>query len=260
MTTVATPFSCQRGSLTIRGEEIHREGLEGPAKTVIISHGFTSNMTKTKPYGMALAEAGFRCFVYDFCGGGLESASDGSFTDMTPLTEVDDLLAVVEYVRSRDDTDNGQITLAGCSQGGFVSGLVSAKLKEQIRSLILLYPALCIPDDARKGSMQFFRFDPQNVPDVIEAGPFKLGGCYPISVMDMDQDQEISAYDGPVLIIHGDSDEFVDVKYAYQLFDYLISHGHDDCELHILEGAPHGFRDEYFDTALELMLSFLETN
>lgn len=249
-----------RGSLAIRGEEVHRQGLEGPAETVIISHGFTSNMSKTKPYAIALAEEGFRCFVYDFCGGGLESASDGSFTDMTPMTEVEDLLAVVDYVRSRDDTDNEKITLAGCSQGGFVSGLVAAKLKEQIRSLILLYPALCIPDDARKGSMQFFRFDPKNVPDVIEAGPFRMGAGYPLSVMEMDQDKEISEYDGPVLIVHGDKDEIVDVKYAHQLFDYLISHGHDSCELHILEGAPHGFKDEYFETALEIMLSFLESN
>ena len=260
MTTVSTPFSCRRGNLTIRGEEIHREGLEGPLKTVIISHGFTSNMTRTRPYGIALAEADYRCFVYDFCGGGLESSSDGSFTDMTPMTEVEDLLAVVGYVRSRDDTDNDAITLTGCSQGGFVSGLVAAKLQDQIHSVILLYPALCIPDDARKGSMQFFRFDPQNVPDVIEAGPFKLGGSYPLSVMDMDQDQEIAKYNGLILIIHGDSDEIVDVKYAQQLFDYLISCGKDSCALHILEGAPHGFKDAYFDTAMDIMLAFLETN
>lgn len=69
----------------------------------------------------------------------------------------------------------------GCSQGGFVSGMTAAQLKEQIRGLIMFYPALCIPDDARKGHMMFSEFDPQNIPDTFrcerEAGKVLCGSC-----------------------------------------------------------------------------------
>lgn len=47
-------------------------------------------------------------------------------------------------------------------QRGFVSSLVAAKWKDRISKLVLFYPALCIPDDARAGKMMFAKFDPQN--------------------------------------------------------------------------------------------------
>ena len=69
------------------------------------------------------------------------------------------------------------ISLLGCSQGGFVSGLLAAELGEGvIDRLIMFYPAVCIPDDARKGKMMFFRFDPGIIPAVLGRFPMKLGG------------------------------------------------------------------------------------
>ena len=69
---------------------------------------------------------------------------------------------------------------------GFVSALVAAKHPGLVDRLVLLFPALCIPDDARAGKMMFAQFDPQNIPEYIHCGPMKLGRCYPADVIDMD--------------------------------------------------------------------------
>ena len=87
---------------------------------------------------------------------------------MMILTEKGDLLEVVKYVQSNTGVDPGKIILVGCSQGGFVSALAAAVLDAQIAGLVLQYPALCIPDDARKGSMQIIRFDPNNIQTMLE--------------------------------------------------------------------------------------------
>ena len=48
---------------------------------------------------------------------------------------------------SNKDIDKKRIVLIGESQGGLVSALAAAERKRQISSLILIYPALCIPDN-----------------------------------------------------------------------------------------------------------------
>lgn len=102
----------------------------------------------------------------------------------------------------------------GCSQGGFVSALVAAKNNFPIEKLVLFYPALCIPDDARAGKMMMAKFDPQNVPDTFRCGLMKLGCCYAMDVMQMDAFAEIKNYAGRVCIVHGTKDKIVDVSYA----------------------------------------------
>ena len=70
--------------------------------------------------------------------------SDGKTTDMSVLTEVSDLCTVIEYAKGLEYTDSTNILLMGCSQGGFVSALTAAKLRDEIRKLVLFYPAFCI--------------------------------------------------------------------------------------------------------------------
>ena len=77
-----------------------------------------------------------------------------------------DLCAVIEYVKALPFVDEKQIVLMGASQGGFVSGLTAAKYGDGIQKLIMLYPALCIPDHARRGWLGGARYDPKNVPAV----------------------------------------------------------------------------------------------
>ena len=124
----------------------------------------------------------------------------------------------------------------GCSQGGFVSALTSAKHPELVTKLVLFYPALCIPDDARAGRMMFARFDPKNIPEIIDCGPMKLGKCYVADVIGMDPFEEIKAYPGPVLIIHGEDDRFVPCDMSRENFEACASRK----RLVTIPGAGHG--------------------
>lgn len=88
--------------------------------------------------------------------------SDGKTTEMSVLTEVKDLEAVIAYVRTLPYTGD-ELLLMGCSQGGFVSAITAAKYPGIADKLVLFYPALYIPDDARAGKMMFAKFDPQGL-------------------------------------------------------------------------------------------------
>ena len=245
-----TPFSCQRDGLRIRGTIF---GTPQPAKpAVIISHGFLANQSSVRNYAVILAEKGFITITFDFNGGGLGSRSDGKSVDMTLFTEKKDLLAVVNAVQEQFQPSS--ISLMGCSQGGFVSALTAKELgKEIIRSLILFYPAFCIPDDARKGHMMFYRFDPQNVPDLLGRIPMKLGGNYARVVMHMNPFEEIQGYDGPVLLVHGTADNIVNISYSRQARSV-----YPECEYHEIEGAGHGFDVAYEREANQILCSFMK--
>mgnify|MGYP002624945005 CR=1 FL=1 len=240
-------FSCQRDGLTIRGQEYRPQGEGLPA--AIVCHGFMANMGSVRHYAQHLARKGFAAFCFDFCGGSaLPNSSDGKTTQMSVLTEVDDLTAVVQHVRGLGHVDPTRLLLMGCSQGGFVSALVAAQLPKQVAALVLLYPAFCIPDDARSGKMMFARFDPTNVPETFRCGPMRLGSRYVTDVLDMDPYARIAPYAGPVLIEQGTADKIVDPSYALCARDTYAQRagtsglgGLGSITLHLIEGGAHGF-------------------
>ena len=128
-------FECQRDGLTIRGTEYRPAGENLPI--AIVSHGFMAFQDTVRHYAKLFAELGFASYCFDFCGGSVvKGKSDGKTTEMSVLTEVKDLEAVIEYTKSLPYTNALDVTLMGCSQGGFVSALVAAKQKEQIARLV----------------------------------------------------------------------------------------------------------------------------
>ena len=245
-------FACKRGDLTIRGTEYRPEGENLPV--VSLSHGFMATQDIMRGYAKELARMGYCTFVYDFCGGsaGGKGKSDGATTDMSVLTEVQDLEAVIDYVQALPYTSK-ELVLMGCSQGGFVSALVAAKHPELVSKLVLFFPALCIPDDARAGKMMFAKFDPKNIPERINCGPMKLGRCFAADVIDMDPIQEIIPYRGPVLIVHGTKDKIVDVEYSRK-----AQRAYPNAKLHIIENAGHGFNKKHDAIAVAHLRRFLE--
>lgn len=254
-------FSCQRGSLTIRGTEYRPEGESLPV--AIVCHGFMANQGTVRQYAKALAGMGFAAYCFDFCGGCvIGGKSDGATTDMSVLTEVADLEAVMAHALSLPYTRHESLTLMGCSQGGFVSALTAAKHPSQVTKLILFYPALCIPDDARRGRMMWARFDPENLPDTISCGPMKLGRCYPADVMHMEPPVELVPYPGDVLIVHGDKDSVVPPVYsetaamAYKLMRH-DRQGTNRVQLEIIPGAGHGFSGRADRLAMGYVRDFL---
>ena len=232
-------FSCERDGLTIKGTVFLPKGKTN-CPIAVISHGFMANQMFSQIHAQNLAKMGYAAFCFDFCGGTLVGSSDGDSTDMSVLTEAEDLKAVIEFAKSQSYTDENELVLLGCSQGGFVSAIVAAEMKEEVDALILLYPALCIPDDARSGEMMFAKFDPQNVPETFWCGPMKLGRRYVTDVIEMDPYEIIHQYTGKVLIIHGNQDKTVDISYALRAVETYSQAG-ADVEMKIIDEGGHMF-------------------
>lgn len=254
-------FECKRDDLTIRGTEYRSEEENLPI--AIVCHGFMAWQDSVRGYTKLLAEMGYAAYCFDFNGGSvMKSQSEGKTTDMSVLTEVKDLEAVIEYLRTLPYVDKENIFLMGCSQGGFVSALVAAKNKYPIKKLSMFYPAFCIPDDARAGKMQAAKFDPENVPEIIRCGPMKLGRRYAMDVMHMNPFEEIKSYNGEVLIVHGTADRIVNVDYAKRAREAYKSTTPEDIDvekrvyLHIIEGGGHGFTKEQDVIAKEYLRKF----
>ncbi len=258
-----TPFSCTRDGLTIRGHIYRAAQTKTAAESgkcaesrekepiIILSHGFLGNDTHIVTYAEALAKIGYVVLTFDFNGGGPESTSSGKSVDMTVLTEKADLLAVIKYAESLENTDTNSISLVGFSQGGFVSALVAAELKNRIKNLVLFYPALCIPDDARSGKMMLLDFDPQNIPPVICQAPMIIGSNYALTAQKLDPYKEISGFSGRTLIIHGTSDKAVNIEYSRKAKSVYKNLVYKE-----IEGADHCFSGEDETEALRILLDF----
>ena len=235
-------FFCYRDGLKINGTLFLPKTHKNERLLIaIVCHEFMANQLFSFPYAKALAEIGFAAFCFDFCGGGLVSTSRGSRRDMSVLTEISDLKAVLRFAQSLHNTDESELLLVGCSQGGLVAALTAAQMPETVNGLVLLYPALCIPDAARAGEMLWLKFDPSHIPEKMHAGPMPLGRRYAADVMNMDAFRQIAGYSGKVLLLHGDRDAIVDISYAEKAESVYRAAG-ADVRFAVIPGGKHIFR------------------
>lgn len=257
----AVEFQCKRDGLTICGTEYRRVGEHLPI--AVVSHGIRAYQAVVRHYAVALAELGYATYTFDFCGGCApgKGKSDGKSTDMSVLTEVEDLLRVIAYAKSRPYADPSRVLLMGCSQGGFVSAITAARLGEEIKTLILLYPALCIPDDLRAGRLLEGTFDPDHVPETIPCGSFLLGRRYVEDMAGADAFQLIRGFPGDVLLIHGDKDQAVDLSYsrrAYQFYRERRAGAEGSrTRLEVMVGGGHGFTEAEAARVIQCIGEFL---
>lgn len=250
------PFECKRDELTIRGTEyLPIMNDETKVKALIISHGFGANATHFEYFGEKLASLGYAVYTFDFCGGYTpgEGKSDGNTLDMSVESEVKDLKVVLEYVSSLPYIDNKSISLLGSSQGGLVSAIVAARTTT-IDKLILICPALSIPDNAREGCLAGTKFDTTNFPETLQCLSMTISRKYFDAVVHMDTFKEIAPFQGEVLIIHGMKDSMVDYKYSVKAHEV---YGDEKCRLHLMEEADHGFKEHEIPELLSEIQSFL---
>lgn len=254
-------FTCNRDGLTIQGMQYFPADFEESAKypAVIVSHGFTGNYTDMAEFCRKFAKMGYCSFCFSFCGGGKTAdkdsvKSEGATTDMTISTEVEDLIAVKNYVKRQPFIDDEELILLGVSQGGFVSGLTAAKCGDEITKLIMIYPALCIPDHARRGCLGGAGYDPRNVPERIDCGVTVLGKAMHDDVVGMDPYLEISAYQGPVLILQGLEDDIVNYSYAIRAKENFRA---GQCHLQLVRNMGHNLNEHQLESAFASIRRFL---
>lgn len=244
------PFEIYSHCNTLRGIILLPKNRNKPCKTVIVSHGFASNMMITFGYAKQFADNGYVAVLYDFCMSG-SGISSGKSTGMSVLTEMENLEDLLYYVRTLDYVDNNKISLAGCSQGGLVSALTAAKHEDKVQSLFLYYPALCIPDDARRGHMISAQFDPDNIPDTFYAIFVKLSKKYAEDASGLDPYKEICTFSKPVFIVHGIEDTLVPIDYSRKAQKL-----YPNCVLKEVHG-DHGFIKKGFKESKKATLAFI---
>ena len=188
---------------------------------VIVIHGFTGHMEERHIIAVAAAlrEVGCATLRVDMYGHG---HSDGAFHDHNLYKWLNNTMAVIDYARRLDYVSD--LYLCGHSQGGMTVMLAGAMEQDVIRGILPLSPAWMIPESARKGELLGIQFDPDHVPDELNAWKgLTLGGNYVRVAQTIHVEDAIRAYKGPVLIVHGDADEAVPVKYgmeAAQLYEH----------------------------------------
>ncbi|MGO5541769.1 alpha/beta hydrolase family protein [Blautia sp. HCP3S3_H10_1] len=205
---------CKNGDNNIYGQFYYPADFD-ETKTypvVIMSHGIgsTSQMVERAKWPEKAAQDGYVVYTFDFCGGSLNGNSDVDFMDMTVMTEKEDLSAVMDFVKSKDYVDQEHLFLLGQSQGGLVSAFTAADRKEDVAAMVLVYPALCIADNARETYASA-----EDIPEGQAEMPVgTVGSEYVKAVYDLDVYGTISAYDGDVMIIHGINDMLVPYSYS----------------------------------------------
>lgn len=193
---------------------------------VILSHSAFLTNSSLKSYAYQFAKRGFLAYAFDFCGGSSSSKSDGDMKKMTIFTEVNDLKAVINDLKNRNNVDQNNILLFGTSQGGLVSSLVANDYNDIINKLILLYPAFNIPDQAKNySSTPFNPFGDDFINTLINYDPF----------------EHISNFKKDVIIFHGTNDTTVDISYSIKASEIYSS-----CSLIKIDNAGHGFNNDNF--------------
>lgn len=217
-----------------------------PVPAVLMSHGYNGCKTDFDDAARLLAENGIASACHTFCGGSTRDESGFPSTDMTLFTEREDCLALVEFLRNHPAIDPTRIFLYGGSMGGMVSVLTSAVIPEQIAGMVLLFPALCIPDNWRE------KFPTAaDIPDTEDFWGLTLGRVFFTSMRDMTIFDHMN-YPGPVHILQGDKDPVVrlaDSERAIRTFA--------DAELTVFPGEGHGFTPEGTKRVNEMLLDFV---
>lgn len=244
-------FQTRRDGFTIRGRIHFPATGKAPYPTVVLCHGFGSDMRDAEAYAKRLAQNGIAGCIFDFVGGGPESTSDGTGKDMSVLTEQKDLEAVLKTIGYNGMVDRDHLFLMGMSQGGFVAAMEAAQ-RTDIRGLILLYPAFRLHDDAidtigKDGSQM-----PEELPPVMG---YEVGKDYLLDLIQTDPWQTIGTYSGDVLILQGTEDQLVPPKESRKAKKAYAS-----ARLVELEGAGHGFSGAAWEDAVNEMIAFVRAH
>lgn len=217
---------------------------------VIFSHGFGGNHSVGTQYAEALAEQGYVVYCFDFCGGSSGCRSDGSTLEMSVFTEQADLEAVIAMMQGLEYVDSENLFLMGTSQGGAVSAITGAAHKEEIRGMVLLYPAFLLAERAN----ELFQ-SVEEIPDTYFFLWMEVGRVYFEPLIGYDIYEEIAAYDRDVLMIHGDADSIVPLTYSERALEVYPS-----SELKVISGGGHGFYGEDARQVIDYMLEYLEAH
>ncbi|MGD8399639.1 MAG: alpha/beta fold hydrolase [Bacillota bacterium] len=222
----------------------------GRFPTVCFYHGFTVDkvgmMRLHELFARKCVQNGIACVRFDFYGCG---ESDGDFNEMTVTDEIEQAMAIYNWVQEQDFTDPEHVYPCGHSLGGVIAAVVAAKV--QPKGAILWAPALNVYYVASRRALTM-------------KGPTEHG--YDINGLELSNKfledvrklnfQELSkGYEQGVLLIHGVEDEEVTVAVVDQFKDIYG----DTMEIALIPGANHQFSSlKWKQQVYDLSIAFVK--
>ena len=186
---------------------------------LIMSHGYnTTGADATNSLVKNIVANGMLCYTFDFCGGSPISKSDGEFEDMTVLTEISDLTAIINDFKNMSFVDNTKIALFGSSFGGLVTSVTAGRCHDDIAAVVLQAPAIMVDNDL--------------------VNPY----------------EEFDNFDKKFIVLWGTEDDAVNEDVVTDLYDHF---GEDRMTLYIVEGAPHSFQPRDYEKCMDDINSYL---
>jgi len=231
------------------------EGQKCPL--VVLMHGFMANCRMEPIKGLAaeLEKKGIATLRFDFNGHG---RSQGKFSDMNVLNEIDDALMVWDHINKYDWVS--KVGFVGHSQGGVITGMTAGMLgnddngQPKVGCIVQLAPAAVLKDDCINGCIMGKKFDPKNPPEHVWMFFHKLGRSYITCGQRLKIYETSAEYEGPACIIHGKEDDIVPYSYGEKYHEV-----YKNSELHLLDGETH-FLNKRREEVFELTVDFLVKN
>ncbi|MDO4805933.1 MAG: alpha/beta fold hydrolase [Coriobacteriales bacterium] len=231
------------------------DGVARRCPLAIVQHGLTGHMEEDHIVGVAAAlqEAGVATLRVEMYGHGQTS---GDFSRHTLLKWIDNMLAVIDYVKESKEFDFvSELYLCGHSQGGLLSMLVAALRPNDLAAIIPMSPAVVILDGAREGNLLGATFEPHNVPDRLSLGGDKahlyLCADYLRIAQHLHIEEAIVGYPGPVLLVHGTADAAVPVRYSIE-----AAKAYKNARLVLIDNDDHCYR-KHLDQACAAVRDFV---
>lgn len=214
---------------------------------VICAHGLNGSAETCDAYARELAKRGYSAYCFDFCSTP-DSRSDADDKPMTIFTEQKDLEDVLEEISQLPYVDRNNVFLLGTSMGGAVSSLVATHKGGLIKGLILLYPAFSIPGDLKRAFPET-----EELPEEPAVYGEPISREFVESARNFDFYDVIGGYAGPVLIIHGMSDDIVASGYSVRAVNT-----YRNANLELIGEVGHGFEGGAFKYAVKKIVGFLD--
>ena len=204
--------------------------------TVIYAHGAESDYKADMSTLKSLAMSGIAVYTFDFYGWtnrtkgekkgawfkGTARGVDNAY-EAKVLEQVDELNAVIEKIKTLDCVDTNNIFLLGSSMGGATVATCAVTHSDDIRGIILQYPAINLNPDATVD-----------------------GATY-----------DVNKYTRNVLLLQGTTDVIVPISMSENLYAHYNKYT-EHCTMRIYCGEPHVFHGKYKIVAARAVYDFIQ--
>jgi len=216
---------------------LHLPGKENPP-CAIASHGLLSSKNSEKyiALGERISGEGIAMLRFDFRGIG---ESEGGEEDNTISKKIVDLGSAIDFIRSYPGLGN-RIGLVGSSLGGFLS-LIKASMDKRIKATVVWATPHHMDDLKAKERDEDTPLPPEAFFEDLPRHRLlpllhNVSNC---------------------LVIHGEEDELVPVKQAWEIFHHLSL----PKEIHVIGGADHRLTAPgHRQRAIELTVDWFKKN